>query len=236
MNRLSFTCFRSRILYVIQSVGTKNKANYCTIYIVRHGQTDWGIQKRLHGWSDIPLNQKGRQQAKAISKTLKKIHFDTAYSSDLSRAAETTQIITADRLIDVKLSRALREHHHGRTEGTTQKEREAILELREALERYFALPLEKQWHGKPFPDQESRHESSTRFINELRSIAVAHPSQRVLVGSHSGIMRQLLIVLGEMKWEDFYKWRFENTGYIKLRGDGIDFFIDDVVGLVPWQK
>ena len=215
---------------------TESKNTYCTMYIVRHGVTDWNEQRKLQGSTDIPLNDRGREQAKVFADTLKDIHFDAAYSSDLSRAAETAQIILADREIEVKLSKALREHNHGRTEGTTQQERETVKELREPLEKFFALSPQKQWHVKTFPDQESRHESSTRFINEFRAIAAAHLNHTVLVGSHSGIMRQLLIVLGEMEHEDFYKWRFEHTGYIKLHSDGVDFFVDDVVELVPWIK
>lgn len=214
-----------------------NKNNYCTIYIVRHGQTDWNVLHRLQGHSDIPLNSKGINEAKALSSKFKKIYFAVAYSSDLSRASKTTEIVLANKEIEVKLSKALREHFHGSLEGTTLEEQQAHKKLKEALEKFYALPTEERWHQSAVPNQETSEQSSTRFINELRAIAVAHPQKNVLVGSHGGIMARLLMKLGYMGMDDFFgKLRIKNTAYIKLRSDGVDFFVDEVVGLVDNSK
>ena len=106
--------------------------------------------------------------------------------------------------------------------------------MREAIEKYFTMPVHEQWQAKTFPEQESRQESSTSVINEVRAIAVAHLNETVLIGSLGGVMRLFFIVVGEMNMEDFYKLRFENMGYIKLRSDGVDSFVDKIVGLVKW--
>lgn len=64
------------------------------IYIARHGQTDWNIQHKAQGRSDIPLNETGRTQAKALHDNIKDIRFTAVYASPLKRAAETAQIAT----------------------------------------------------------------------------------------------------------------------------------------------
>ena len=86
------------------------------IYIARHGQTDWNIQSRAQGRSDIPLNETGRAQAKALRDDIKDIRFTAVYASPLKRAAETAQIAT-DGKYDVLYDDRLMERSFGDFEG-----------------------------------------------------------------------------------------------------------------------
>ena len=63
------------------------------IYAVRHGETDGNKRGILQGWTDEPLNNKGRELAKITAEGLADVKFDKAYSSPLMRAYETAEII-----------------------------------------------------------------------------------------------------------------------------------------------
>jgi broad specificity phosphatase PhoE len=63
------------------------------IYVARHGQTDWNVEGRLQGGTDIPLNATGRQQAVQLGERLKSIRLDAVYSSGLRRSRETAELI-----------------------------------------------------------------------------------------------------------------------------------------------
>ena len=56
------------------------------IYLARHGQTDWNVEHKAQGRTDIPLNEVGLEQAKALGESIKNLSFDVCYASPLLRA------------------------------------------------------------------------------------------------------------------------------------------------------
>lgn len=93
------------------------------IGLVRHGITMWNTERRAQGQTDIPLNETGRWQARALAKRLMNEEWDYIYSSDLSRAVETAEIIAGIIGKPVQTDIRLREMYKGKTEGTTLEER-----------------------------------------------------------------------------------------------------------------
>jgi broad specificity phosphatase PhoE len=89
-----------------------------TWYFIRHGETDWNREGRWQGQADVPLNTKGHEQAFDITDKLAHIGIEGIFSSDLLRARQTAEIISARLKINqVQFDERLREIHQGEWQG-----------------------------------------------------------------------------------------------------------------------
>ena len=87
------------------------------IYLIRHGQTDWNLDRKLQGQTDIPLNDNGRGQAEEVAKEIADLKIDRIISSDLLRAKETAEIINKKIGAVISFDKRLREVNYGDYEG-----------------------------------------------------------------------------------------------------------------------
>ena len=92
------------------------------IVIWRHGQTDWNIEHRFQGHTDIPLNAVGKFQVEHAAKVLLGLSPVRIVSSDLIRARETAAALAALAGLEVEIDPQLREMHGGAWEGRTGSE------------------------------------------------------------------------------------------------------------------
>lgn len=170
-----------------------------TLVLVRHGETDWNVERRFQGSSDIPLNDNGRSQAQKLAQHLANEKFDAVYSSDLSRAAETAQTITQQTIVpDVRL----REIGFGVFEGFT------FAEIEQKYPEQWDL-----WRKREAPPPQGEDISFVadrvrRFFDE---VMVKHADQRVLVVSHGGIIGLLTCQLLDHPPKKVWQFRFDNT-------------------------
>jgi broad specificity phosphatase PhoE len=203
--------------------------DYCTIYLARHGETDWNNEQRIQGHTDIALNQKGITQAQELAQHLKEIHFDAAFSSDLLRAKRTAEIIAEERKLVITTTALLREQCFGEFEGIL------IDEYRERakaqLDKLAALKKDQEkMNFKINETAESRSESASRALLFIREISIAYSNMTILMVCHGALMRNILMTLGVDTYAnlDYGKVEIGNTAYIKMRCDGVDFFVDVV--------
>ena len=130
-------------------------AGKLTIYLIRHGETDWTAADRHNGRTDISLNTRGRQQAEALQKELCHVRFDRIYSSPSRRAEQTAAIALPASA--VALCDELMEWDYGSLEGKT------VVEIRETF------PEWTPWtHG--FPGGETLAQLRlrvTKFANQV---------------------------------------------------------------------
>lgn len=194
----------------------------CILYLVRHGQTDWNAQKITQGHADIPLNNEGIEQAKALGKSLENIQFDAVFSSDLIRAKKTAEIITLEKKLMVETTNLLRERRYGKFDG---KPYHLMQKFHKEWEN---LGKKERLKYRPYNDYETDEETIGRLITFLRGAAVSHPGKTVLVVAHGGIMRVLLNHLSE---KTYLTGSISNLAYIKLESDGVDFFIKELKGI-----
>lgn len=208
----------------------RNRSKYATIYLVRHRQSKWNVKEILQGQQDSPLTQNGKMQAKELALNLKAIHFDAIFSSDLGRTMQTAGILNAERQMHITATKELRERFFGPLmEGKTEKQ------YREDLQKEFAfydkLTDGAKYYHKVTPDTESDDELMQRFIPFVRECAQAYLGRTVLMISHGSLLRTFLIHLGFASRNELPYGALSNSGYIKLRSDGVDFIIDEVMGL-----
>ena len=208
----------------------KSNNNYCTIYIARHGESEWNVKKKIQGQQQhVPLTANGEKQAQDLANKLKHVKFDAIFSSDLLRAQRTAEVIAIDKKLAVKTSQALRERKFGQVEGKTGQEFEQ--EFKELLNKRDQLSEPDKLSFKLADDIESDEELIARLITFLREIAVAYSNQSVLMITHSGPIRTLLIHLGFATREQLHHRSIDNTAYVKLQSDGVDFFIKETFGV-----
>lgn len=196
-----------------------------TLYIVRHGRTEWNEKGIIQGHSDSPLTNEGEKQAKKIAEKFKNIKFDYVFSSDLGRAMETAKIINAEHKLTIKATELLRERTYGEIEGTSTynfKEWENLIR---------DLSDEEHYIFKYKDNIESDEEIYTRFLTFIREVAIIEPGKTLLIISHGGFMRAILIKLGLGNYKNLKHGAVTNSAFVKLETDGVDFFIKDHEGI-----
>lgn len=209
----------------------ENQEKYSTqLYLVRHGETEFNVQRIVQGNSDSPLTEKGIEQVSATREDLKGIDFDAIFSSDLPRAQHTADILRLDKEILIQTSELLRERNYGRFDGKPSGDYQESIKNK-LLERE-KLSEEEQWLHEVDPEVETDEKMMSRFILKLREIAVAYPGKKVLVVSHAGILRTFLIKVGYANRKELPVGSFKNAGYIEVASDGVDFVVKGTKGVV----
>ena len=92
------------------------------VTFVRHGETDWNSQGKQQGKADIPLNEKGLQQAQKTAELLSNMEFDHVYCSPLMRARQTAQVICEGRKVPITYDERISERDMGEFQGKRWEE------------------------------------------------------------------------------------------------------------------
>ncbi|MBI5952065.1 MAG: alpha-ribazole phosphatase [Chloroflexi bacterium] len=152
------------------------------LLLIRHGQTNWNLEQRFQGQSDIPLNETGRKQAQALAERLAAEYFDIIYSSDLQRATETAAIICKSEIIT---DSRLREVNFGDWEGMIYDEIKA--KYPETL---------AAWENDIFknapPNGETLEGLAVRVQSMLDELSEKHNDQTILIVAHGGVLQTLI--------------------------------------------
>jgi broad specificity phosphatase PhoE len=151
-----------------------------TVYLARHGESDWNVERRWQGHADRPLTDRGREQARLLAERLADVKLEAVYASDLRRAWETAEAVAATRGLGVVKLHELREVDVGSWSGYTRDE---------CAERFPEAFARWQEGGSGWDDGESYEEMGRRIVAVIRTIAAEHPDGAVLVVSHGGPIR-----------------------------------------------
>ncbi|MEA2447654.1 MAG: hypothetical protein QOK47_1291 [Actinomycetota bacterium] len=151
------------------------------VLLVRHGATDWNINKRAQGQADIALTEKGKLQALDTAEQLKNFDVDAVYSSDLSRARDTAKAIADVQGLEVIEDPRFREIDQGEWTG---------LPVDEIKQRWPDL-----WgparHYSTRPGGESPQQVRERALEALKEAVAQNEEGTIVVVSHGGTIRWL---------------------------------------------
>jgi len=197
-----------------------------TIYLVRHGESEWNRQGLIGGHSDPDLTEEGREQVRQTRLELKDIHFDEVYSSDLKRAMHTAEILYGKAVATTNRMHTLRERYFGSLEGKPEHHYQAGNVGREKL------TYEESWVFKHVPDMENDHELSIRFVPALEEIAKNNLGKTILVVAHGSAIRTAIMKITGYTYKQLPSGSFVNAGYTELTYDeGKGFKVIQISGV-----
>ena len=165
------------------------------LYIVRHGQTDWNLEHRKQGRTDIELNETGIKQAHITKEKLSGVPFDICFSSPLKRAAKTATIICEEKT-PIIYDDLLVERCFGKAEGTIQN----------------GLPNASNYtFGNKYDDNTETWENilsrAEKFLEKIKNT----DAENILVVSHGVFLKALhFTIVGYDKNTDFLSWHLDN--------------------------
>ncbi|MFC0295915.1 histidine phosphatase family protein [Geobacillus jurassicus] len=168
-----------------------------TLYLTRHGETKWNVEKRMQGWQDSPLTEKGRQDAMRLGKRLEAVELAAIYASTSGRALETAELVRGDRLIPIYQDERLREIQLGDWEGKTHDE---IRQMDPVAFDYFwnAPHLYAPRRGERFCDVQQR------ALEAVRRIIERHEGETVLIVTHGVVLKTLVAAFKGMPLEQLW--------------------------------
>jgi len=174
------------------------------LILVRHGETEWNVQRRYQGQFNVPLSSVGRQQAERIAQRLASQKIDAIYASDLERAWETAATIAAKHGLAVASEPRLRELKFGVLEGLTFDE--AQIQYPEMITAWL-----KDFNQPP-QGGESVDLLNARIISLLHELQQKHNEQTLLLVGHGGSLSEILRVVLDLSREKRWYFEMENAG------------------------
>jgi len=182
------------------------------VYLIRHGETEWNAKGKYLGLTDIPLNDNGESQAKALSSFLSKERIDAVYSSALTRTIQTAEIIAEPHGLEVSKISELNEVDFGEWNGLT------YFEIKDKYSN-----LADDWLNKTsevqIPGGETWSHFKKRVVSGLRKILNENENKNILVVSHGGPIKAIISEVLGLSLTSFWKIR-QDRGAINI----VEFF------------
>jgi probable phosphoglycerate mutase len=191
------------------------------IYLVRHGETEWNRVRRFQGRSDLPLNQEGRKQVRALALALKNKPLVAIYTSPLIRALETARLIKVFHpSTPIFEEKGFIEMDLGEFDG---------MKVQDWAEQY--PDIRKAWNENPasvkMPGGESLKEVQARSKETLERITLIYPPDAtILISSHNFVNLTILCDLLKIPLHRFRELHQENAAFNVICRKGNRFYVE----------
>jgi broad specificity phosphatase PhoE len=181
------------------------------IFLVRHGEVagNHGDAPVFVGWSDLPLNARGEQQALQVGAFLEKEKINGVYASDLQRAKNTAARIAEKHGLEVETSVALREVHYGDWEGLSEAD------LQREYSRQWPARQNDPWNVAAVGG-ENYAQMWARFFPLWKELRQKHDGENFVIVAHNGLLRMLLCYLSGAPFENFKRFHVANGGVTRV--------------------
>jgi len=177
-----------------------------TLVLVRHGQSEWNLLNLFTGWKNPSLTEKGREEALTGAKALKKNgydHYDIAFTSDLSRAQQTLEIILKEigqTGLETVKDVALNERDYGDLVGMNKDD----------ARKKFGEEQVHQWRRSydiPPPGGESLEMTAARTLPYFKEkiLPQVMEGKNVLIAAHGNSLRSIIMDLDNLSREEVLK-------------------------------
>lgn len=192
------------------------------LLLIRHGETEWNVEKRLQGHRDITLNREGMRQALALGRHLIDEPLDAIYSSDLSRALHTAQAIATPRGMHIQLEKGLRERCFGAFEGLIHPEIDA--RYPEDYAAWQRRDIDARYPSGEF-HAETLREFADRTLECVKRVASHAGHRRIALVTHGGVLDTVYRSATGMGFELPRNFDVLNASINRVTWDGSHFAI-----------
>ncbi|GAB4374796.1 MAG: histidine phosphatase family protein [Calditrichia bacterium] len=175
------------------------------IYFIRHGESVGNWENRFRGRHDFPLNENGLRQAEALKEELKSVSFEVIYSSPLSRALKTAEIIACGK-IPVRIHDGFTNISLGEWENTPKAQ----------IQQQYP-DLWQMWITEPeklrFPGMETLAEVQRRSTHALEQIIAEHREGAIAIVTHRAVLKPLFAAMLNIPEPYFWKLHMDTAAY-----------------------
>jgi 2,3-bisphosphoglycerate-dependent phosphoglycerate mutase len=168
--------------------------------LLRHGESQWNLENRFTGWVDVPLSEKGVEEARQAGEKLRGVTFDRAFTSVLTRANETLRIVletVGQTNIPIERDKALNERMYGDLQG---------LNKAETAKKYGDAQVKiwrRSYDVKP-PGGESLKDTAERALPYYENMIKPHllKGETIIIAAHGNSLRALVMELDQLSKEE----------------------------------
>ena len=179
------------------------------VLAIRHGETDWNVERRIQGQLDVPLNATGRWQVDRLALAVADEGLAAVYASDLLRAFETAQAVARGSGQAIVTDVGLRERGFGAFEGLSYAE----------ISQRWPEQSERWRRRDPefgAPGGETLNQFYARSVSTAARLAALHPGQTIALVSHGGVMDCLYRAASRVALDAPRSWQLGNASINRL--------------------
>lgn len=172
------------------------------IFVARHGETQWNLENKVCGSTDLPLTEKGLAQAQALAEKAVQVKPDVIIASSMLRAQQTAGAVAHRLGMEIVTEPRLVEQDFGTSEGVDRKDPDFV--------------VRRRWCSAKFPQGESIFQMVHRVYSVLDELPGKYPDKTVLLVCHGSVSRAIRTYFVDMTTEEYF-------GYLPDNGELVEY-------------